>query len=173
MSNAHPPPYEKHYRPTGRRSKDVVYWDKDLSGFGLKVTPKGRKVFLVLYCTRDGFEGRFDYTAIGTVVNLAARLCEWAKANESWSTARCARQLRTRWEPSRLASSFRRDSAGLSIYSTFLGILIFGSSLQSCPKLENTAQAVSRRSGPARLGAWRCIAKEAEIGQPRLGRNAP
>jgi len=31
---------------------------------------------------RIGFEGRFDYTAIGSVVNLAARLCERAKADE-------------------------------------------------------------------------------------------
>jgi class 3 adenylate cyclase len=31
---------------------------------------------------RVGFEGRFDYTAIGSVVNLAARLCERAKAGE-------------------------------------------------------------------------------------------
>jgi adenylate cyclase len=31
---------------------------------------------------RVGFEGRFDYTAIGSVVNLAARLCERAKPGE-------------------------------------------------------------------------------------------
>jgi class 3 adenylate cyclase len=31
---------------------------------------------------RIGFEGRFDYTAIGSVVNLAARLCERAQADE-------------------------------------------------------------------------------------------
>jgi class 3 adenylate cyclase len=31
---------------------------------------------------RVGFKGRFDYTAIGSVVNLAARLCERARANE-------------------------------------------------------------------------------------------
>jgi class 3 adenylate cyclase len=31
---------------------------------------------------RVGFEGRFDYTAIGSVVNLAARLCERAQADE-------------------------------------------------------------------------------------------
>jgi class 3 adenylate cyclase len=31
---------------------------------------------------RVGFEGRFDYTAIGSVVNLAARLCERARAEE-------------------------------------------------------------------------------------------
>jgi class 3 adenylate cyclase len=31
---------------------------------------------------RVGFEGRFDYTAIGSVVNLAARLCEQALADQ-------------------------------------------------------------------------------------------
>jgi class 3 adenylate cyclase len=31
---------------------------------------------------RIGFEGRFDYSAIGTVVNLAARLCAQALAGQ-------------------------------------------------------------------------------------------
>jgi hypothetical protein len=30
-------------------SKDTVYWDGGLPGFGVKVTPKGRKVFIVMY----------------------------------------------------------------------------------------------------------------------------
>jgi integrase len=30
-------------------SKDIVYWDSGCPGFGVKVTPKGRKVFIVLY----------------------------------------------------------------------------------------------------------------------------
>ncbi len=30
---------------------DVVYWDAGLPGFGVKVTPQGRKVFVVLYRT--------------------------------------------------------------------------------------------------------------------------
>src|SRR5262245_25318710 len=30
---------------------DVVYWDAACPGFGVKVTPKGRKVFIVLYRT--------------------------------------------------------------------------------------------------------------------------
>jgi integrase len=30
-------------------AKDAVYWDSGLPGFGVKVTPKGRKVFLVMY----------------------------------------------------------------------------------------------------------------------------
>jgi Arm DNA-binding domain len=29
--------------------KDTVYWDAGLPSFGVKVTPKGRKVFLVMY----------------------------------------------------------------------------------------------------------------------------
>src|ERR1700747_3617054 len=30
---------------------DTVYWDRALPGFGVKVTPKGRKVYVVLYRT--------------------------------------------------------------------------------------------------------------------------
>jgi integrase len=30
-------------------SKDTVYWDAGVPGFGVKVTPKGRKVFIVMY----------------------------------------------------------------------------------------------------------------------------
>jgi integrase len=30
-------------------SKDMVYWDAGLPGFGVKVTPKGRRVFIVMY----------------------------------------------------------------------------------------------------------------------------
>ena len=29
--------------------KDTVYWDQALPGFGVKVTPRGRKVFIVMY----------------------------------------------------------------------------------------------------------------------------
>jgi integrase len=32
-------------------SKDLVYWDSSAPGFGIKVTPRGRKVFIVLYRT--------------------------------------------------------------------------------------------------------------------------
>ena len=32
---------------------DQVYWDQTLRGFGLKVTPTGRKVFIVMYRTTD------------------------------------------------------------------------------------------------------------------------
>ena len=39
--------------------KDTVFWDDTLKGFGVKVTPKGRKVFLVLYRTRAGVLRKF------------------------------------------------------------------------------------------------------------------
>src|SRR5262245_23512762 len=35
--------------PTSK--SDVVYWDAGYPGFGVKVTPKGKKVFIVLYRT--------------------------------------------------------------------------------------------------------------------------
>jgi class 3 adenylate cyclase len=37
-----------------------------------------------------GFEGRFDYSAIGTVINTAARLCESAKDGQILVTSRVA-----------------------------------------------------------------------------------
>ena len=30
-------------------AKDLAYWDRGCPGFGVKVTPKGRRVFIVLY----------------------------------------------------------------------------------------------------------------------------
>ena len=55
-------------------AKDIIYWDPQLPGFGLKVTPKGSKVFLVQYRTRN--EGRLrKYTIgrFGTVTPAHAR----------------------------------------------------------------------------------------------------
>lgn len=45
-----------------------------------------------------GFEGRYDYTAIGTVVNQAARLCDEAKAGEIFTTQRIANIARAEIE---------------------------------------------------------------------------
>ena len=30
-------------------TKDVLWWDRELKGFALKITPAGRKIFLVQY----------------------------------------------------------------------------------------------------------------------------
>src|SRR6478609_7244935 len=41
---------------------DVVYWDSGCPGFGVKVTPKCRKVFIVLYRTGGGGSKLRKYT---------------------------------------------------------------------------------------------------------------
>jgi integrase len=43
-------------------SSDVVYWDAAYPGFGVKVTAKGRKVFIVLYRTGGGGSHLRKYT---------------------------------------------------------------------------------------------------------------
>jgi hypothetical protein len=55
--------------------QDMVYWDDTLAGFGLKVTPKGCKVFFMLYRTRDGAARLRKYTIgpYGTVTPAIAR----------------------------------------------------------------------------------------------------
>ncbi len=44
-------------------------------------------------CGQIGFEGRFEYTAIGTVVNLAARLCGQAQGGEVLASERAVAPL--------------------------------------------------------------------------------
>ena len=45
-------------------SKDTVYWDSGCPGFGVKTTPKGRRVFIVLYRT-GGAGSRLSKYTIG------------------------------------------------------------------------------------------------------------
>jgi integrase len=42
--------------------KETVHWDQALPGFGLKITPKGRKVFIVLYRAGGGGSRLRKYT---------------------------------------------------------------------------------------------------------------
>jgi integrase len=42
--------------------KEIVHWDQALPGFGLKITPKGRKVFVVLYRAQGGGSPLRKYT---------------------------------------------------------------------------------------------------------------
>jgi len=51
--------------------KDIYIWDNALKGFGLKVTPKGRKVYLVQY-RLDGRKGRTRRLTLGTHGKLTA-----------------------------------------------------------------------------------------------------
>jgi integrase len=57
-------------------ASDIVYWDAGLPGFGMKVTPKGRKVFVVLYRTGSAGSKLRKYTIgpYGRVTLHQARL---------------------------------------------------------------------------------------------------
>ena len=57
-------------------SSDVIYWDAASPGFGVKVTPRGRKVFLVLYRTGGAGSKLRKYTIgpYGRVTLHQARL---------------------------------------------------------------------------------------------------
>jgi len=55
------------------KDKDYIIWDSKLTGFGLKVTPKGRKVYLLKYRNK---EGRQRKPAIGTHGDIT---CEEAR----------------------------------------------------------------------------------------------
>ena len=43
-------------------ASDTIYWDAGCPGFGVKVTPKGRKVFVVLYRTGGAGSSLRKYT---------------------------------------------------------------------------------------------------------------
>ena len=43
-------------------ASELVYWDETLPGFGVKVTPAGRKVFVVLYRTAGAGSRLRKYT---------------------------------------------------------------------------------------------------------------
>lgn len=60
--------------PTAKH--DVVYWDAGHPGFGVKVTPKGRKVFVVIYRTGGAGSKLRKYTIgpYGRVALHQARL---------------------------------------------------------------------------------------------------
>ena len=38
--------------------KDIIFWDTELSGFGVKITPKGRRAYFIYYRTAERRERR-------------------------------------------------------------------------------------------------------------------
>ena len=55
-------------------AKDVVYWDSGCPGFGVKITPKGRKVFIVLYRVVERDRGYANTRSGHTVASRCTRL---------------------------------------------------------------------------------------------------
>src|SRR3954454_768877 len=57
-------------------TKDTIWWDSELKGFGLKVTPVGRKVFLVQYrpTGHQGNPRKYTIGEYGSVTPHQARV---------------------------------------------------------------------------------------------------
>ena len=53
---------------------DLVYWDVGLPGFGVKITPKGRKVFIVMYRSSGGRLRKYTIGPYGRVTLHQAKL---------------------------------------------------------------------------------------------------
>ncbi len=54
-------------------NKDIICWDAELSGFGVKITPKGRRVYFLYYRTTTGRERRPTIGRHGQVTCEEAR----------------------------------------------------------------------------------------------------
>src|SRR3954470_15703747 len=54
-------------------ASELVYWDETLPGFGVKVTPAGRKVFIILYRT-SGAGSRLRKYTIGPYGRITLHL---------------------------------------------------------------------------------------------------
>ena len=67
-------------------SKDIVHWDTGCPGFGVKVTPKGRKIFIVLYRTAGAGSRLRKYTIgpYGRVTLNQARVTAQRTPAEGW-----------------------------------------------------------------------------------------
>jgi integrase len=80
-------------------ASELVYWDDSVQGFGLKVTPKGRKVFVVLYRTQDGLNRlrKYNIGSYGQTTLAIARVAAQkvlADRNEGKDPAGAKRNLR-------------------------------------------------------------------------------
>ena len=53
--------------------KDIIVWDRDVKGFGLKVTPSGKKVYLAFYRTQSGQQRKPTIGVHGKVTAEEAR----------------------------------------------------------------------------------------------------
>lgn len=77
---------------------DVIVWDNKLSGFGVKVTPKGRKVYLLYYRSQDGRQRKPTIGVHGQITCEQARkialewLSEKAKGNDPSLSRKTIRQ---------------------------------------------------------------------------------
>ena len=55
------------------QERDVIMWDSDLAGFGVKVTPSGRRSYFLYYRTHQGQQRRPSIGLHGAIKPEAAR----------------------------------------------------------------------------------------------------
>ena len=89
---------------------DVVYWDAAAPGFGVKVTPKGRKVFVVLYRTGGAGSKLRKYTIgpYGRVTLHQARVAAQKVFAEAGRARFPGRRTFTRGPPTPATDMMRR-----------------------------------------------------------------
>jgi integrase len=81
--------------------RDVIVWDTDLRGFGCKVTPKGRRSYLLYYRTADGQQRKPALGTHGAITSEQAReiartmLADVARGGDPKAAARARRAAPT------------------------------------------------------------------------------
>lgn len=114
-------------------AKDSILWDTELSGFGCKVTPKGKRSYFLYYRTKDGQQRRPMIGQHGPLRPEAAReiarawLAEVAKGNDPSQNrvqnrvaptlrAVCDRYLSEHASARKKASSIRNDKRLIEVH---------------------------------------------------------
>lgn len=114
-------------------SKDVIVWDSEVTGFGCKVTPKGKRTFFLYYRTKDNQQRRPSIGAYGPLRPEAAReiakrwLVEVAQGRDPSETRKldrvspsvgdlCERYLAEHAETRKKASSAKNDRRIIDVH---------------------------------------------------------
>ena len=117
----------------GQGDRDVIVWDTELRGFGCKVTPKGRRSYLLYYRTADGQQRKPGLGVHGVITCEQAReiaramLADVAKGGDPMAAERAKRSAPTVAEladrfltehaaTKKRSSSIRMDKINLKVH---------------------------------------------------------
>ena len=155
--------------PTAPR--EVVYWDETLPGFGVKVTPAGRKVFIVLYRTGGAGSSLRKYT-IGPNSRVTLHLARsgaqkvLGARREGRDPAAEKAEARRKLNVDRVEEAHRRLPLTISNYRRSAPALIVG----NCSSINKDGGAPllpSREKVATQVGLARLGVVNANVGQAR------